>query len=365
VTLAFDLAVRRGEFALELALEVPSGVTVLFGPSGAGKSLTLAALAGLVPASGRITLDGRTLLDGTTALPPHARRIGLVPQEGLLFPHMNVRANLRYGGEQGFFRGRGGGAPEFEQVVSVLELAPLLDRSPRDLSGGERQRVALGRALLAGPGALLLDEPLAALDRERRARIVPYLRRVKERFAIPVLYVTHALDEALALGDRACVLAEGKKVVSGPPLEVFGSPRQELVPRLTGFENVLSVEVKEHVPADGVTIAHLGGARLGTAEVVIPASESAPGTRVFLGLAANDVVLATEEPRGISARNVLAATVSELEIGPSVLVRLDVGGAPLVARLVPSAVRALALAPGVKVFAIVKTSSLARLDLEG
>ena len=364
MTLAFDLAVRRGDFVLDLALEVPPGVTVLYGPSGAGKSLTLSALAGLVPASGRIVLDGRTLLDGTRALPPHARRIGLVPQEGLLFPHMNVRANLRYGETRGGGE-PGGGAPELENISSVLELGALLDRWPRDLSGGERQRVALGRALLAGPGALLLDEPLAALDRERRARIVPYLRRVKERFAIPVLYVTHALDEALALGDRACVLAQGKKVVSGPPLEVFGSPRHALVPRLTGFENVLAVEVKEHVPADGVTIALLGGAGPGTAELVIPASDAAPGTRVFLGLAANDVVLATEAPRGISARNVLAATVSELETGPSVLVRLDVAGAPLVARLVPSAARALALAPGAKVFAIVKTSSLAPLDLEG
>ncbi len=356
VTLAFDLAVRRGDFALDLALEVPPGVTVLYGPSGAGKSLTLSALAGLVPASGRITLEGRTLLDGSRSVPPHLRKIGLVPQEGLLFPHMSVRANLRYGEARGGGE-PGGGAPEFETVSSVLELGALLDRWPRDLSGGERQRVALGRALLAGPGALLLDEPLAALDRERRARIVPYLRRVKERFAIPVLYVTHALDEALALGDRACVLAQGKKVVSGPPLEVFGSPRHALVPRLTGFENVLALEVKEHVPADGVTLA-----RLGTVELVIPASEAPVGARVFLGLAANDVVLATEAPRGISARNVLAATVAELETGPSVLVRLDVGGAPLVARLVPSAARALALAPGSRVFAIVKTSSLALLD---
>lgn len=344
MTLSFDIEVERGPFKLALALEVPPGVTVLFGPSGAGKSLALAAIAGLIPARGRIVLGGRALLGAGRSAPPRERRVGLVPQDGLLFPHLSVLANLRYGGDHGL-----------DEVVSVLDLAPLLDRSPRDLSGGERQRVALGRALLAAPEALLLDEPLAALDRDRRARIVPYLRRVKERFRAPLLYVTHALDEALALGDRACVIAEGRKVAEGAPLEVFGAPRVELVPRLSGFENVLAVEVVEHVPADEVTRAKLGAVSL-----VVPMLDGPVGSRVFLGLGANEVVLATEEPRSISARNVLAAAVQEVAAGT---VRLDLGGTALVARVVPSAVRALGLEAGRRVFAVIKTTSFKRLDL--
>src|SRR5262249_27320307 len=144
------------------------------------------------------------------------------------------------------------------EVLSALELEALLERRPGELSGGERQRVALGRALLSGPDALLLDEPLASLDRERRARIVPYLERLKARLGFPVLYVTHALDEALALGDRACVLAAGRKVAEGDLLSVFGCPRSDLVARLAGFENVLAVTVADHDQADGTTLARLG-----------------------------------------------------------------------------------------------------------
>ncbi len=338
MSLDFAIQVERGSFRLELALSVPSGVTVIYGPSGAGKSLTLGALAGLVPASGRIELEGASLANA----PAHRRRVGLVAQEGLLFPHLSVRANLRYGG-----------AERFDEVVSVLELGDLLDRPPLGLSGGERQRVALGRALLAAPRALLMDEPLAALDRARRARIVPYLRRVAASFGGPILYVTHALDEALALGERVCVIDAGRKVTEGAPLEVFGAPRSELVPRLSGFENVLSLTVVEHVAADGVTRA-----RLGNVELVVPASEAAAGERVFFGLAASEVLVAVEEPRGISARNVLPATIGAVnEREGAILLRLDLGGAELVARVVPSAARALALEPGRKVFAVVKTSS--------
>ncbi len=349
MTLSFDVTVERGDFRLELALEVPPGVTVLYGPSGSGKTVTLHALAGLAPAKGRIALGGRTLLDGTTRLPPHQRRLGLVPQEGLLFPHLSVLGNLRYGGER-----------DLDEVVSVLELGPLLDRSPRALSGGERQRVALGRALLAAPEALLLDEPLAALDRERRARIVPFLRRVKERFSAPVLYVTHALDEALALGDRACVIASGKTVAEGAPLDVFGAPRAELVPRLTGFENVLGVTVVEHVAADGVTRARHAAPDTPGVELVVPLLAAKPGERAFVGLGASEVVLAGEEPRALSARNILPATIAELD---GSTVRLDLGGVPLVARVVPSAARALSLEPGRKVFVVIKTTSFRPLEL--
>ncbi len=351
MTLAFDLALERGSFSLALALDVPRGVTVLYGPSGAGKSLTLGALAGLVPARGKIVLADRTLLDGRVSLPPHRRRIGLVPQEGRLFPHLSVARNLRYGAPSPAVR------PSFDDVVSALDLAPLLERAPRDLSGGERQRVALGRALLAAPDALLLDEPLASLDRERRARIVPYLRRMKAAFAGPVVYVTHALDEALALGDRACVIDNGRKVAEGAPLEVFGAPRSELVPRLTGFENVLEVTIVSHGSEDDVTTVSAKGATL-----VVPRLDGAPGGRAFLGLAASDVLLATEEPHGLSARNVLAASIIDVvAAGRCRLVRLDVGGLAITARVVASAAAALGLEPGKRVHVVIKSTSFTRL----
>ncbi|MBI3722955.1 ATP-binding cassette domain-containing protein, partial [bacterium] len=233
-TLALSLSVARSTtFRLELELEVEEGVTVLFGPSGSGKSTVLSCVAGLLrPERGRVSLSGRKLFDDSEeiSVPPHLRGIALVSQEGLLFPHLSVLSNLRYGASRALAKA---GKLGEDEVVSALELEPFLERRPRELSGGERQRVALGRALLSGPDALLLDEPLAALDRERRARIVPYLERVRARAKVPILYVTHALDEALALGERACVLCEGKKVAEGSPIEVFGAPRSELLARLS------------------------------------------------------------------------------------------------------------------------------------
>lgn len=365
--LRLDLDLARGpatpeSFRLTLALEAPAGVTVLFGPSGSGKSTTLAAVAGLVrPDRGRVLCDERVLLDTSAGidLPRHERRLGLVAQEGLLFPHLTVAANLRYGASRALGRTD---ALDEREVVSVLELEPFLERRPSELSGGERQRVALGRALLSGPDALLLDEPLASLDRERRARIVPYLQKIKARFAAPVLYVTHALDEALALGDRVCVLAGGRAVAQGTPAEVFASPRDPLVARLAGFENVVELAVVAHDAEDGVTRASLGAH-----EVTVPRASAGPGARVRYGLLATDVLVATRRPEGLSARNALPAKVAALDVGEGgVLVRLalDGGTGELVARLVPSAVRALGLEVGGSAFAVVKSTAFRALALD-
>ena len=353
--LSLDLTVARGEaFRLELALEVPPGVTALLGASGSGKSTTLAAVAGLLrPARGRIALAGEVVFDAAAGvdLAPRRRRVGLVPQEGLLFPHLTVRGNLAYGAA---------GGRSLEEVARALELEPLLERAPSALSGGERQRVALGRALLSHARALLMDEPLAALDRGLRARLVPYLQAVKRGFAGPVLYVTHAVDEALWLADRVCVLHAGAKLSEGAPLEVLGAPRDPRVVALSGFENLLRGRVLGHDLEDQVSAVAVGAH-----ELVVPRLGAAPGEEVCLGLRASDVLLATRPPEGLSARNALPATVTELapsEPGVEVRLRLRGEAAPeLVARLVPSAVRALGVEPGKELLAVVKSSSFASL----
>lgn len=363
MTLHAALEVRRGDFALDLALAVePGAVLVLLGPSGAGKSTALSAIAGLVrPVRGHVRLGERTLFEAATGidLPPRARGLGVVTQEPLLFPHLDARANLRYG----LPRGGPAAAARFDEVVAALELGGLLARRPAALSGGERQRVALGRALLSGPRALLLDEPLSALDRPRRAAVAAHLRAHARAAGPPVLLVTHAIDEALALADRVVVVHEGRAVAAGAPLEVLGAPRDPLVARLAGFETVLEVEVEAHDPGDGALLVRWGPVRL-----IAPGPARPAGARARYGLRARDVIVATAPPQGISARNVVPAAVRELvpqEGGPLSL-RAQVGDDParvVVARLLPSAARELGLEPGKAVWLVVKTTALQPLDL--
>ena len=206
ITLAFTL--RQGPFTLEMHEQLAGGITALFGPSGSGKTTTLDAIAGLrEPASGRIALGERVLFDSSSrvSLPPHLRHVGYVPQDPALFPHMSVRRNVLYGR-------RPGQKLELDVVTRMLEVGDLIDRRVADLSGGERQRVALARALMSAPDVLLLDEPLAAVDVERRRRILPYLLRVRDDLGVPVIYVSHDRAEVDQLADRVIVLDEGRVV---------------------------------------------------------------------------------------------------------------------------------------------------------
>lgn len=210
--IVLDFALRQGDFALEIRERIQARAVVLFGPSGAGKTTVLESIAGLRrPQRGAIRIGERTLFDAAAGVdvPCHRRRVGYVPQDLALFPHMNVRRNILYGASAG----PGGG---FEQVVALLELGPLLDRGIAGLSGGERQRVALARALAASPALLLLDEPLAALDAALRSRILPYLERIRDELATPMLYVSHAEAEVRALADWVVTLAAGRVVRSAP-----------------------------------------------------------------------------------------------------------------------------------------------------
>ena len=204
--IALDFQLRQGDFTLAITERIDARVTALFGPSGAGKTTALDAIAGLrTPASGSISIGGRVLFSSTTRvnLPPHQRHVGYVTQDVALFPHLNVRRNVLYGR-------RHGQKLEIEQVARMLEVTALLDRRIQQLSGGERQRVALARALMSAPEVLLLDEPLAAVDIERRRRILPYLERVRDELAVPIVYVTHDVEEVRRIADRVIVLEDGK-----------------------------------------------------------------------------------------------------------------------------------------------------------
>ncbi|MEO5896764.1 MAG: ATP-binding cassette domain-containing protein [Vicinamibacterales bacterium] len=201
-----DFSLRQGRFLLEINQELASGITALFGPSGAGKTTILDAIAGLrTPSGGTIAIDERVLFDSArgTNLPPHRRHVGYVPQDVALFPHMDVRRNVLFGRREGQ-------KLSLETVVTMLEVGDLLDRSVPDLSGGERQRVALARALMSAPELLLLDEPLAAVDVERRRRILPYVLRVRDDLGIPVIYVSHDRGEVDQLADRVIVIEAGR-----------------------------------------------------------------------------------------------------------------------------------------------------------
>ena len=211
IPVTLDFVLRQGTFTLEIHERIEARVVALFGPSGAGKTSVLESIAGLrTPERGVIRIGTRTLFDSSARvdLPPHERRVGYVPQDLALFPHMNVRRNMLYGAE-------GGGEPQFDQVVGMLELGAMLERDVTALSGGERQRVALGRALMASPALLLLDEPLAALDRALRGRILPYLERIRDELAIPMLYVSHAEEEVRAMADWVVTLDAGRVQGSG------------------------------------------------------------------------------------------------------------------------------------------------------
>ena len=338
-----------GAFSLAIDVEFGGRVTGLFGVSGSGKSSLVEIVAGLRrPNAGTVKLGETVLTDVARGvhLPPERRSVGLVPQDGALFPHLNVEGNLRFaerrtGGAAGLF-GR-------EHVCELLSIGDLLSRWPADLSGGERQRVALARALVSAPHLLLLDEPLAALDAARKAAVLPYLRRIRDEFRLPILYVSHASEEMIALCDDMAVLAAGRLLQCGPVEEVFRRPASHDVARIVGVETVCPGQLLGG--EGGILTVKIGTARLiGLAET-LPAGT----TGVFVSIRAEDVVLVRDtDALHTSARNHLHGVVRSVECGSST-VRIEVDcGFPLVALLTRQAAEELALAPGIQIGALVK-----------
>jgi molybdate transport system ATP-binding protein len=351
MSLSVRITSRLGAFALDAAFDgAGQGVTVLFGASGAGKSSVLAAVAGaLTPDQGRIALDDAVLFDSAARIdtPMERRRIGWVFQDARLFPHLSVEGNLHYGQKRA-----PAGPIAFDQVVSVLGIAPLLGRRPRDLSGGERQRVGLGRALLSQPRLLLMDEPLAALDAARRAEILPFFERIRTEFAVPILYVTHSLAEAVRLGDRMVVMDQGRVVAEGALPEVVS--RTDL--RLTGSATQAGAALEGRVAAHGERLSEVAA---GGWALRVPRLDLPVGAPVRLYVLARDVMLALDPPQRISARNLLQGRIAGLQTdGDRVLARVRGEGGELLCALTPDAVEDLGLREGSPVWAVVKSVAI-------
>ncbi|MEN9704311.1 MAG: hypothetical protein RLZZ393_190 [Pseudomonadota bacterium] len=354
--LDIQLKHRVGAFALDAAFTAPTpGVVALFGRSGCGKSTTVNLVAGLQRAdSGRVHIDGEDWLDTARGLdvPAERRGVGHVFQDARLFPHYSVRGNLLYGARRAKNRLE---SSRFDDVVELLDLGSLLARRPGSLSGGEKQRVALGRALLARPRLLLLDEPLSSLDAARRDEVLPCLERLRDHCAIPMVLVSHQFEEVLRLATHVVVMDAGQVVAAGDVTQVSLTPALRAI---VGSEAIGAVVDGQVVDATGglatILIGH--GDRQGRLHVPCPGA--VPGLPVRVQLLARDIILATQEPRGLSVRNQLRGTIrAVLADADSDLVELDVGGATIVARVTRDATAELGLVPGREAWVLVKAVS--------
>ncbi|HEY4817667.1 MAG TPA: molybdenum ABC transporter ATP-binding protein [Candidatus Acidoferrum sp.] len=341
-------------FLLDLEIEVPSGITILFGASGAGKSTLLDCIAGLTqPDAGRIAMNGDVFFDSEENLNvlPQRRQIAYVFQTLALFPHMTVEANVAYGLRDAPEQARSARVSEILQMFRVEQFRA---RKPREISGGEKQRVALARSLVTLPRVLLLDEPLTGLDTELKGSIIEDLRAWNAAQKIPILYVTHSREEVDALGEHVIALEHGKIVSEGTPREVLDAPRRKRLAQAAGFENLLAGTVLDLREPDGVMRVRLAGA---PREIEVPLGHASPGDRVRIAIRAGDILLATEAPRGLSARNVLAGKIASVERrGVIVIARVDCG-LIFTVHVTPGAERALELAVEKKVWLVLKTHS--------
>jgi molybdate transport system ATP-binding protein len=351
MSLDVDIEHTRGTFRLTARFTSQPGVTALFGRSGSGKSSLVDIVAGLIrPDRGRIAVDGQTLVDTGRGVfvPKHRRRIGYVFQDSRLFPHLSVRQNLLYG--RWFARGDGGAAGDFKSIVELLGIGALTERKPDSLSGGEKQRVAIGRALLARPRLLLMDEPLASLDEARRAEILPYIERLRDGAGVPILYVSHSVAEVARLATTVVILSEGKVTAVGPVHDIL-----PLAEASDGGSVIEAVVAGHDETYQLTTLASAAG------ELQVPKLAAVVGSTVRAYIRSRDVMLSLQPPQEISALNVLAGTVATLsEGGTQSDVRLDCNGATVMARLTTKSVRRLALAPGRAVFAVIKSVSFER-----
>ena len=353
MTIRVDLALERGGFRLAAEFEVPDrGFTALFGPSGCGKTTLLRAIAGLEPtARGTLRVGHEIWQEGVRRLPPHRRAVGYVFQQPVLFGHLDVRENLRFG-----MRRRGTERPglEFDQVVGLLGLSGMLARRVPGLSGGERQRVAIAQALLSRPRLLLMDEPLSALDQASRSVLLPYLDEMQRQLAIPVIYVSHALDEVARLTERMVLMRDGGVVSSGEINELLTRLDLEMA-HGRNAEAVIHASVHAHDEVDRLTELRFGGGQLW-----VPHVEAPPGTPVRLRVRARDVSLALHPPQGTSILNSFPVLVTELaDDGPAqVMVRLAAGEAVLLTRVTRRSQRVLGIEPGKRLHAQVKSVAL-------
>ena len=366
------LTLQRPGFTLELdqTLEL-TGITAVMGASGSGKSTLLRALAGLeTPQRARIVLGAARLADSAAgmSLPPHRRGIGYVFQDARLFGHRRVLGNLRYAQARARPANGGTPAPALDEVIAALDLSPLLERRTQGLSGGERQRVAIARALLANPRLLLLDEPLSALDLKRKAELLPYLRALPGRFHIPLIYVSHAVEEVAQLADEVLILTNGRVVARGEVHTVLERPEAEAVSGHFEAGALLHARVQRQLPEYALTELDIAGQRL-----TLPQIDAPSGTPVRVRVRARDVAIALARVDGVSIRNQFQARVRHIDTDPATAyaeVTLNLSGADpaavhLRARITREALSTLGLKPGQPVWALVKSVSFDRRELGG
>jgi molybdate transport system ATP-binding protein len=349
-------------FTLDVDFDAPPGVTILFGASGAGKTQTLKSIAGLVrPDSGLVSVGDEILFDSERRInvPVSRRRAGYVFQNLALFPHMSALENVEFAAGNPSRQERRAKATELLERFGVGHTAR---RRPRDISGGEAQRVALARALASDPRVLLLDEPLSALDEPVKLGIISDLKELNRKLRLPILYVTHSRDEALTLGERALVFERGRVVAEGAPHEVFDAPTKASVARLTGVENIFDGRILSRSEAAGTMTVELGGLEGRTCRVEVPLARVTEGGRARVAVRSGDVLIATEEPRGVSARNILAGRVVRVEQrSEQVLVHVE-SGVVWVASVTRQSLRELEIEVGKPVWLAFKTYSCRILD---
>ncbi len=356
--LTVDLSHQLGAFSLTAAFSARNGITALFGRSGAGKSSLVNMIAGLIkPQKGHIYLGDTALFDAQKKihLPIYRRRIGCVFQEHRLFPHLTVRQNLIYGQ---WFNGKGG--LPFSQIVDLLGIETLLNRRPFDLSGGEKQRVAIGRALLANPKILLMDEPLASLDMARKAEILPYIERLRDELSLPIIYVSHSMDEVMRLANTLVLLEKGKVIAFGATSELLNRIDLPSLNRKKTRSALLPVRVKAHDIEFGLTQVVFEGGILQIPQVDFPIE-----SELRLRIRARDVAIALAPIEGLSIRNQIAAQIVEIKPmkGPNALIKLKIGSHGLLAFITRAAVQELALQRGRWVYALIKGVAVEKTDV--
>ena len=349
-SLSVSLELDRQGFRLSLDTELElRGITGIFGPSGAGKTTLLRFIAGLEPdGSGRLRVGDEVWADSSKAVsrPAHRREVGYVFQEPRLFPHLSVQGNLDYGRKR-----NAGEAVDYDATVSLLDISALLERKPLTLSGGEAQRVAIARALLRSPRLLLMDEPLASLDAARKAEILPYLDRLHAELDVPVLYVSHSLDEVCRLCDQLLVLRGGSVLANGPIQSVLASLDS------ASIGGAVTVVVGEVLGYDErFDLSHI---RLDGGDMQV-AGRHETGARLRLIIRAADVSLCREQPLQTTILNVLPVTIREIAEGEGAVARvvLDCGRDTIIATITRRSVADLSLARGEQVFAQVKSVSV-------
>ncbi len=356
-TLRFDIAKTLGKFELRCSATFGHGITAVFGPSGSGKTTLLNCLAGLAkPDHGEIEVLGQTVYSSLqrVGIPPERRGVGYVFQDSALFPHLDVRDNIRYGHQLTPGAKR---TVSMERIVDLLHLQDLMERGVSELSGGERQRVALARALAASPRLLLLDEPISSLDLAFRGVILRYLRQVRDELGIPMVYVSHSISEVMAIAGDVLVLSGGVPVTQGRPSTVLSNPRLNRIADYAALENLIDADVVGR-RSDGLQVElEADGLRL-----LAPEVESSPGERVTIAIRASDILVALDIPSRISAQNVVPGVVEEIHAhGPRVVLFVS-AGVRMMAEITPDALRSLGLSVGDRVYLIIKSTSIVALE---